>query len=135
MKYSRQRNVILNIVRSSDVHPTADTVYELARQEIPGIGIATVYRNLNMLAENGDVIRINTVDGKDRFDGHVDEHYHMVCSCCGEVIDLFPKDPADLENLRRQLNLTFGIKDDNVQIKTTLLTGICKRCLSKEEKN
>lgn len=135
MKYSRQRNVILDIVRSSDAHPTADTVYDLARQELPGIGIATVYRNLNMLAENGDILRINTGDGRDRFDGRKGEHYHMICSRCGEVIDIYPKDNAAMEELRRAVNLTFGIKDDNVQINTTLLTGVCNRCLGKEKKN
>lgn len=135
MKYSRQRNVILDIVRSSDAHPTADTVYDLARQELPGIGIATVYRNLNMLAENGDISRINTGDGKDRFDGCTGEHYHMICSRCGDVIDIYPKDDAAMDQLRRAVSLTFGIKDDNVQINTTLLTGVCNRCLGKEKKN
>lgn len=133
MKYSRQRNVILDIVRGSDAHPTAETVYDLAKEAIPGIGIATVYRNLNILAENGDITRINTENGKDRFDGHMDEHYHMVCSQCGEVIDLYPAGDSSMAELRRAVNMTFGIKDDNVQINSTLLTGVCNRCLGKDK--
>ena len=59
----------------------------------------------------------------------------MICSRCGEVIDIYPTGDAAMEELRRAVNLTFGIKDDNVQINTTLLTGVCNRCLGKEKKN
>ena len=63
MKYSRQRNIILDIVKNSYDHPTAETVYKLARKELPSIGIATVYRNLNQLVDSGEVIRISLPGG------------------------------------------------------------------------
>lgn len=58
MKYSRQRNLIFDIVRNTDVHPTPEWVYEQARQVMPSIGVATVYRNLNALAQAGQLKRI-----------------------------------------------------------------------------
>ena len=72
MNYSRQRNLILDIVKNTTSHPTAEWVYQEAKKELPSIGIATVYRNLNTLVELGEVRRLSSGDGQDRFDGMVD---------------------------------------------------------------
>lgn len=128
MKYSRQRRLILDIVKSNPVHPTAEWIYERARAEMPSIGIATVYRNLNALASVGEIERISGVDGIDRFDGNASEHYHMQCCKCGKLVDLKAKDAAALEELRKIISTTFDIAGDNVTVTTTLLRGVCDQC-------
>lgn len=90
MKYSRQRELILNAVLSSSDHPTADDVYARVRAENPRVSLGTVYRNLNLLAENGLLRRVSVPDGSDRFDGTLEEHAHVVCAGCGRVEDLLP---------------------------------------------
>ena len=69
MKYSRQREIILNTVMENPVHPTADMVYSILREENPNISLGTVYRNLNYLAAEGIIRKITMPEGCDRFDG------------------------------------------------------------------
>ena len=81
LKYSRQRESIKDYLNSTTEHPTADTVYLNVRKEFPNISLGTVYRNLNLLAEIGDAIKIPTPNGGDRFDGRTIPHYHFCCTC------------------------------------------------------
>ncbi|MGN1084105.1 MAG: transcriptional repressor, partial [Lachnospiraceae bacterium] len=85
VKHSRQRDAILEYLRSTASHPTADTVYENVREKIPNISLGTVYRNLNMLAESGEVLRLSCGGTSDRYDGCVKPHYHFLCRSCGNV--------------------------------------------------
>ncbi len=89
MKYSKQRDKILNYVRSVKCHPTAEEVYNEVREELPNISLGTVYRNLDLLSESGDIRRIKIANSKDRFDGDLCNHYHAVCVKCGSVQDIF----------------------------------------------
>ena len=77
LKYSRQRESIKNYLLHTEEHPTADTVYMHVREEFPNISLGTVYRNLNLLAETGDALKIPTPSGGDRFDGKTTPHYHL----------------------------------------------------------
>lgn len=88
IKYSRQRECILNNLRSRRDHPTADMVYESVRKEQPNISLGTVYRNLAFLAENGQILKISTGAGPDRFDGFTHPHIHFSCRYCGRVLDM-----------------------------------------------
>ena len=74
MKYSRQRESILNSLNEKLNHPTAEMVYNCVKKEQPNISLGTVYRNLNLLTDIGEVIKIPTPDGGDRFDGNVMPH-------------------------------------------------------------
>ena len=78
LKYSRQRESIKNYLQSTTEHPTADTVYAHVREKVPNISLGTVYRNLNLLAEAGDALKISTPSGGDRFDGRTNPHYHFI---------------------------------------------------------
>ena len=69
LKYSRQRESILQYLSATHSHPTADMVYMHVKEEFPNISLGTVYRNLNLLADIGEIIKIPTPDGGDRFDG------------------------------------------------------------------
>lgn len=87
LKYSRQREAIKDYLSSVTTHPTADTVYMHIKEEFPNISLGTVYRNLNLLADIGEAIKITTPDGGDRFDARTNPHYHFYCKCCKRMID------------------------------------------------
>lgn len=133
LKYSRQRASIKDYLASTTEHPTADTVYLHVREEFPRISLGTVYRNLNLLAELGEAIKITTPTGGDRFDGCTDPHYHVVCTSCGEVIDL-NMDEKYIDKINQFADSQF---DGSIDTHTTLFYGICANCLNekKNEKN
>jgi Fur family peroxide stress response transcriptional regulator len=87
-KYSRQREAIKEYLARTNEHPTADTVYMNIRGILPNISLGTVYRNLNLLAAQGEILKINCQDGSDRFDANVKPHYHFLCKDCGRVLDI-----------------------------------------------
>jgi len=91
LKYSRQRESIKNYLCSRKDHPTADMIYTNLRKEYPKISLGTVYRNLSLLVELGEIRKINT-DGADRFDGQVIPHSHFICRSCGSVQDVMLKE-------------------------------------------
>ncbi|MEO5761597.1 MAG: transcriptional repressor [Vicinamibacteria bacterium] len=88
MRYSLQRDVVLEVVRSIFEHPTADWVYKTTRKRLPKVGLGTVYRNLKALVDEGLVREVRTDDEAVRYDGNVGEHYHIRCIACGRVSDL-----------------------------------------------
>ena len=88
LKHSRQRDSILEFLATRKDHPTADTVYMNVRQSFPNISLGTVYRNLTLLADIGEISRIRLGDGVDHFDYDTSPHYHFICSECGGVFDL-----------------------------------------------
>lgn len=88
LKYSRQRESIKNFLASRCDHPTAETVYTNLRETYPHISLGTVYRNLALLSELGEIQTLSTGFGPDRFDGNPEPHYHFFCNCCNNVLDL-----------------------------------------------
>ena len=87
MNKSVQRDIVYEVLKSTKEHPTADTVYEMARELAPNISKGTVYRNLNQLVDNGMAIKVPAVLEKDRFDADISRHSHLICEKCGAVID------------------------------------------------
>ena len=85
MKYSRQRELILETVRRSDDHPTADTIYARVRAQDPKVSLGTVYRNLNLLCENGQLLKVPIPGSSDRFDHTLGDHAHAYCTQCGSA--------------------------------------------------
>ena len=88
LKKSKQRDAILNLLKSVKCHPTAEWIYTSLKPDFPSISLATVYRNLNLLCELGEAIKIEVGDGTVRFDGDVKDHYHFLCTSCKEVTDI-----------------------------------------------
>ena len=132
MKYSRQRNIILDIMKNTYQHPTAEEVYEEAKKVLPEIGIATIYRNLNQLVEIGSIKRISLGNGNDRYDGHLEEHYHLICKCCGRLQDIRPK-KEKLAMLKEAAREAVNLKDENMaSLNTATLEGICDNCIEKD---
>ena len=121
-KFSRQREAILENLRSRRDHPTADTLYRTLRADYPHISLGTVYRNLNLLADLGEISRIRCPEGMERFDADTHEHYHLYCRSCGRVLDL-PMDPIpDLDS--RAAETGCGRVDGH----SLLFFGACSDC-------
>ena len=94
-RHSPKREAILQCLRSTTCHPSAEWVYSQLKPRIPDLSLATVYRNLARFRAEGAVQVIGCVDGEDRYDGDTAPHGHFVCRTCGAVIDL-PPIPVEL---------------------------------------
>lgn len=125
LKYSRQRSAVLHYLRSVTSHPTAESVYQEIREEFPKISLGTVYRNLNLLAEQGEILRLNCGDGVDHYDAELEPHDHFICRSCGQVYDLplIPMEAAD----RQAEKLCAG----RIEGHELYFYGICDSCLVK----
>lgn len=88
LKYSRQRESIKEYLMTRKDHPTADMVYINVKKEFPNISLGTVYRNLTLLSDIGEILKLNMGDGADHFDAKITPHNHFICINCGNVIDL-----------------------------------------------
>ena len=88
IKHSKQRDSIKTCLMGRRDHPTADAVYMSIREEFPNISLGTVYRNLNLLVDLGEIQKLTCGNGPDRFDADTSPHYHFVCRQCGAVSDL-----------------------------------------------
>ena len=123
MNNTVQRKVILEEMRNVKFHPTADEVYDLARKRIPNISLATVYRNLEKMAKNGDLIKLDIAGRRKRYDADLSGHYHFRCRSCGGVSDLnlsiFSKVLSGLDGLKGKE----GIEDYSLEF-----SGVCSKC-------
>lgn len=88
LRNSKQRAIILEVLKSTKTHPTADWIYEKVRKRIPNISLGTVYRNLSVLKEMGKIMELNCGEKCSRYDGNPENHYHFVCLKCGRVFDV-----------------------------------------------
>jgi len=88
IRNTKQRDLILKTLRSTDTHPTADWIYEQVKKKMPNISLGTVYRNLGKLTELGEIRELSFGSKYSRFDGNTDDHYHFVCTVCEKVIDV-----------------------------------------------
>lgn len=124
-KYSRKREAVLEKIRGTTAHPTADWVYEEVRKDIPDISLGTVYRNLAVFKNEGLIISVGVVDGQERFDANTREHTHFVCLSCGEVIDI----ESDIDG---SLNESVAQKNDlDVMFRQLTFYGKCSKCSHK----
>lgn len=87
-RMTRQRRVILETLRNTRSHPTADEVYAAVRARMPRISLGTVYRNLDFLADSGEILKLEAAGSTRRFDGVTAPHRHIRCTCCGRVADV-----------------------------------------------
>lgn len=116
---SKQRDAIVEELKSRYDHPTAMELYLSVREKIPNLSLGTLYRNLSQLEQCGQIIKIP--DGtQDRFDGNPAPHAHFKCNCCGKVYDVM--------NIK---NYSYDYEDENIgQIYgySLMLFGRCKSC-------
>ncbi|WAW15472.1 Fur family transcriptional regulator [Peptostreptococcus equinus] len=127
MRFSKQREMILNEVKNNNNHPTADMVYDKLRKDNPNLSLGTVYRNLTQLADNGLITKLSIPGDPVRFDCNTDEHNHFICEDCGQIFDI----DKDLVAYADKGLEKLGFKVNSAQI---LLKGICVECTKKIEK-
>ena len=114
--------LVLEAVQTLQNHATADEIYGTIVRKYPSIGRATVYRNLNRLAEMGEIRKIEIPGGPDRYDHRCCKHYHAKCEKCGQVFDIDMDYIADLEN---RIKDAHGFK---LTGHTIVFSGICPAC-------
>ena len=85
--FSRQREEIIKVLRSTYTHPTAAWVYSRVKEVIPNISLGTVYRNLAALSETGEILSLSVGDGFEHFDGNPAPQAHLHCRLCGKIAD------------------------------------------------
>ncbi|QEN08436.1 transcriptional repressor [Oceanispirochaeta crateris] len=126
LRMTTQRKIILEALKKSQSHPSADRVYEFVRGEIPNISLGTVYRNLEIMYRQGMIVRIETPDGQKRFDYDTSNHPHFRCEECGKIEDIPlpltapPLDPrSEWVSKRKILSSTVNYQ------------GLCSDCISK----
>jgi len=122
LKRSKQREAIKSFLMTRKDHPTADVVYSHVREEFPNISLGTVYRNLTLLSDIGEILRLRVGDGVDHFDATTVPHYHFVCSECGGVIDL------DIDSLNQINEIANANFDGHIAGHVTYFYGTCPAC-------
>lgn len=127
LKYSKQREALIALLRSTRSHPPADWLYQELRKEFPRISLGTVYRNLALLTQTGKILRLDVGSGTEHFDGFTHEHYHFVCTACHCILDL---DLPDLSALDTFAENTLGAK---VEEHSLIFHGLCKHCQQGED--
>ena len=123
LRMTRQRRVILEELCKVDTHPSADEVYAMVRRRLPRISLGTVYRNLEILAESGDIQKLEPGCTLKRFDGKTEDHYHLRCIRCDRVVDA----PGDFDvTIRHDPN---NGTDFTIIGHTLEFIGVCPDCI------
>ena len=124
-RYSKKRQAIYDAMLQSLEHPDAEMVYQILKPKFLDLSLGTVYRNIKGMVESGDVICVGHVDGKERYDAHVEPHAHLVCRGCGSVVDIeLTEALAGSCSAMAQEN---GIEMD---LRSLHFAGLCKACKS-----
>lgn len=130
-KFSRQRESIKSYLASTKEHPTADMIYMHIRNIYPNISLGTVYRNLNLLVEQGEIIKVSHGSGSDRFDSNSKPHYHFICTKCSCVEDIMIPDET-LQELYKVASNSEGF-EGKIEGNDTFFYGLCKNCKDAQE--
>ncbi|UCD83157.1 MAG: transcriptional repressor [Desulfobacterales bacterium] len=122
---TRQRKVILEELQKVHTHPSADEIYEMVRKRLPRISLGTVYRNLEILSESGEIQRLELGCTQKRFDGVAGYHYHIRCIHCDRVDDA----PLEFDvAIKHELK---GFTDYKIIGHKLEFIGICSDCLNR----
>ncbi len=125
-RMTRQRRVILEELSKVTSHPTADEIYNMVREKMPNISLGTVYRNLDLLAENKQILKLETAGNIRRYDANMHPHSHIRCISCGKVHDIPLVDASHL-NLNDEILEGFNYVNVRVEI-----DGLCSDCSMKK---
>lgn len=129
MNYSRQREAIKEYLMSTKEHPTAEIIYQNVRKDFPKISLGTVYRNLLLLVDTGEIMKVSTGDSIDHFDADTSPHSHYYCRCCHSVMDL------ELVPTAEQILAASSSGLGTVESANLLFTGICRDCVRNNKSN
>ena len=118
---TNQKLKIMEHLKNTKTHPTAELVYRVVSKDLPAISLATVYRNLNLLAEQGKILKLE-INGEYHYDGFCDSHQHLVCTNCDKIIDIGQKEISNYA-MRKIKSSDFELRSVRI-----IFYGICKNC-------
>ena len=121
---TKQREAILKLLKTTDTHPTAHWIYEQVRQELPHISLGTVYRDLKLLKQSGEIEELEFSGNQNRFDGNTGKHSHFCCLRCNSILDI--QEPVD-SGLDKQVAEKNGF---DVHYHRLEFFGLCRNCHS-----
>lgn len=125
-KHSRKREAIRRLLSRTKEHPSAEWIYARLKPEYPDLSLGTVYRNLGLFLNEGEIVRVGTVAGQDRFDANVRPHAHFICESCGRIADV---DAPELDEER------YGAEalriDGEIRGHSLTFFGLCNTCCEK----
>ncbi len=124
--YSKQRDDLLNILKNSKSHPTAEELYEKVKEKIQNVSRGTVYRNLKDLVDEDYIIKISMSDGADRYDYIHKKHNHVICRYCGKVKDF----EYNFDSKKVKLSVLEQTGMDSF-LEGITIYGVCEKCKSK----
>ena len=119
---TRQREVVLQVIRQEEEHLTANEVFDKAKQLLPGISFATVYNSLRYLKDAGHIAEISFGNGAARFDSMTSRHDHAICTKCGKLVDMQIELPAEIVNFAEKFS---KFKLESIEL---TLRGLCPNC-------
>jgi len=128
-RMTQQKGIILEELRKAKSHPTAEEIYQAVRRRLPRISLGTVYRNLANMSKGGEVLGLRTAGRRKRFDGNVQEHYHIRCKSCSRIDDL-------------SIDFATGVDQELAKISGYRVTGhslefhgLCPKCCRTQTSN
>lgn len=121
---TNQRRIILEVMKDNYSHPTADEIYEQARKIDAHISRGTVYRNLGVLSESGEILKICVPNGSDHYDCNLHEHYHFCCAKCGKMYDV----PGSINVETKMVSEVMAKDGFVVNAHNLIFTGLCPDC-------
>jgi Fe2+ or Zn2+ uptake regulation protein len=124
---TQQRERILELLRGTDTHPTANWIHETLVAEFPRLSLGTVYRNLEVLVSDGLVEEVPTPSGASRYDGNPEPHHHFVCDHCGRIVDL---EIPLAEGIAARVRRRYGLRPTRFRID---FYGLCRACSGRGE--
>lgn len=123
---TRQRQLIYQIIMNTQKHLSADEIFQAAKKQFPSIALGTVYRNLRLMVEDGEIRQIPTDHGADRYDRNMHPHEHLFCRSCGQLVDI------TLGRLKEYFEERADITVQDYQL---TISGLCPTCKSQEDQS
>lgn len=121
-RFSKQRQIIYDAIKTNPVHPSADMIYNMLKENYPELSLGTVYRNLNVLTDMGLIIKISSGLESEHYDGNTDNHYHFICTKCNNMFDVdIPYQDTIVSDAQK--NSSHKILEHNI-----VFSGICECC-------
>lgn len=123
IKYSKQRHIIKEYIKNSKNHPTAEDIYNNLKEFYPKISLGTIYRNLNILIDIGEITKLTIENNPDRYDYISNEHSHFICTKCSMIFDI---------EYIPEINHNY-FKDIDLLYYSTYFYGFCTKCKNNKE--